>query len=200
MKTEGYQIRDQSKPHFVTFTVVDWIDVFSRKIHKDLIVDSLNYCIENKGLIVFGYVIMTNHIHLILQSENEELSSLIRDFKKFTSKALIQQIQSKEESRRNWMLDLFQKSTQSHSRNKNFQVWKYGNHAEEIYSDKFLWSKLDYIHLNPVRQGIVEKASEYIYSSAKNYVLGEGLVDVSIIDNPIIDPLKKDSFWKSIQW
>ena len=139
MKTEGYQIRDQSKPHFVTFTVVNWVDVFSRKIHKDLIVDSLNYCVQNKGLVIFGYVIMTNHIHLIIQSEKDDLSGLIRDFKKFTSKALIKQILSKNESRRNWMLNLFHESTLSHSRNESYQVWKYGNHAEEIYSDKFLW-------------------------------------------------------------
>ena len=60
------------------------------------------------------------------------------------------------------MLERFKKATETHNRNKNYQFWQYGNHAEEIYSHKFMWSKLDYIHLNPVRSGIVEKASYYI--------------------------------------
>lgn len=63
---EGYIIRDQSAPHFITATVVDWIDVFTRKAYKDCIIDSLEYCIEKKGMVVFGYVIMSNHIHLVV--------------------------------------------------------------------------------------------------------------------------------------
>ena len=200
MKQGGYKIRDQSKPHFMTFTVVNWIDVFSRKDYKDIIVNNLNYCIKNKGLVIYGYVIMSNHIHLIIQSENNNLSGLVRDFKKFTSKALIEHIKTSTESRSTWMLELFRKSAETHSRNKSYQLWRYGNHPEEIYSEKFLWTKLDYIHLNPVRAGIVEKASEFIYSSAKNYVLGDGLVEVSLVDNPIIDTQKHDEFWKSIRW
>ncbi len=82
---EGYIIRDQEKTHFITATVVDWIDVFTRKNYKDVVIDSLNYCIKNKGMILYGYVIMSNHIHLIIQSKNGNLSHLIRDFKKFTT-------------------------------------------------------------------------------------------------------------------
>ncbi len=85
---EGYLIRDQSKLHFITATVVDWVDVFYRKSYKDCIIESLEYCIKNKGMILYGYVIMSNHIHLILQSENGKLSDLIRDFKKFTAKVI----------------------------------------------------------------------------------------------------------------
>lgn len=200
MGNEGYKIRDQSKPHFVTFTIVNWVDVFTRKTYKDLIVQSLNYCIANKGLVVYAYVIMSNHIHLVLQSKEAELSNLIRDFKKFTSKAIIEELKSTQESRRDWVLNIFDKAKTPHSRNQNYQVWKYGNHPEEIYSTKFLWTKLDYIHLNPVRAGIVKRASEYIYSSAKNYVEGEGLVNVNCVDAPIINTQKDDSFWKSIVW
>jgi REP element-mobilizing transposase RayT len=200
MDKRGYKIRDQSKPHFMTFTVVNWIDIFSRKAYEDLIVDNLNYCISNKGLVIHAYVIMSNHVHLIIQSEDKNLSGLVRDFKKFTSKAILEQIHSSTESRSKWMLELFRKSTETHSRNKIHQFWRYGNHPEEIYSTKFLWTKLDYIHLNPVRAGIVEKASEYVYSSAKNYVFNEGVVEVTLADNPIIDTQKDDSFWKSIRW
>lgn len=200
MQTDGYKIRDQSKPHFITLTIVDWIDVFTRKRYKDTIIESFEYCIQHKGMVLMGYVIMSNHIHMIIQSTNDDLSGLIRDFKKFTAKRIIEQIQTEPESRREWMLELFSKATASHGRNKSYQFWRYGNHPEEIYSHKFLWSKLDYIHVNPVRSGIVTKASHYIYSSAINYVEGNGMLQITLADNPVIDIQNNDNFWKSISW
>ena len=167
---EGYIIREQEKAHFITATVADWIDVFTRKNYRDCSIDCLDFCIKNKGMTVYGYVIMSNHIHLIIHSKDGKLSDLIRDFKKFTAKTILEKIQTEPESRRDWMLERFKIATEPHSRNKNYQFWQYGNHAEEIYSEKFMWSKLDYIHLNPVRAGLVVKASDYIYSSASNYV------------------------------
>ena len=151
---EGYVIRDQTLPHFITATVVDWIDVFTRQTYRDIVIESLDYCIKNKGMILYGYVIMSNHIHLILQSQEGERSALVRDFKKFTAKSILEKIQTSPESRREWMLERFQLATKTHSRNKEYQFWQYGNHAEEIYSNEFMWSKLDYIHLNPVRAGL----------------------------------------------
>ena len=182
---EGYIIRDQNKGHYITATVVDWIDVFSRKVYKDCIIESLKYNIKNKKLIVYGFVIMSNHIHLIIQAEDGNLSNILRDFKKFTSSTILKLIQAEPESRKEWMLERFKKATKTHSRNKNYQFWQYGNHAEEIYTEKFLWSKLDYIHLNPVRAGIVHKAEDYIYSSAGNYINGKGLLDITLVDIPV---------------
>ncbi|GAA4952619.1 transposase [Algibacter agarivorans] len=197
---EGYIIRDQEKIHFITSTVVDWIDVFTRKTYKDVVIDCLDFCVKNKGMIIYGYVIMSNHIHLIIQSKDGKLSDLIRDFKKFTAKSILEKIHTEPESRRAWMLERFKKATETHSRNKNYQFWQYGNHAEEIYSEKFMWSKLDYVHLNPVRAGIVEKASHYLYSSASNYVTNQGLLDIELIDNPVIDVLKAASITRFNQY
>ena len=194
---EGYIIRDQSAPHFITTTVVDWIAVFTRQQYKDILISSLDYSIKNKGLIVFAYVIMSNHIHLIVQAKDNNLSDLIRDFKKFTARSILKEIKNSNESRREWMLERFKKATKSHSRNKNYQFWQYGNHPEEVFTEKFLWSKIDYIHLNPVRAGIVENAIDYIYSSASNYVKGEGVLgNIQIADNPVMDVLKPSSFDK----
>lgn len=193
---EGYIIRDQEKIHFITATVVDWIDVFTRKSYKDIVIASLDHCINKKGMVLYGFVIMSNHIHLILQSKEGKLSDLIRDFKKFTFRKILATIQNESESRQEWMLARFKKATETHSRNKNFQFWQYGNHAEEIYSEKFLWSKLDYVHMNPVRAGIVERASHYVYSSATNYVNGGGLLQIEKAANPVIDVLRPSSFIK----
>ena len=197
---EGYIIRDQSKAHFITSTVVDWVDVFSRKAYRDCIIESLDFCIKNKGMILYGYVIMSNHIHLIIQSDNSKLSDLIRDFKKFTAKTILHKIETESESRADWMLKRFEFACKSHSRNEKYQLWQYGNHPEEIFSEKFFWSKLDYIHLNPVRAGIVDKASHYVYSSASNYVNDNGIIKITKVDNPVIDVLKPQSISNIYNW
>ncbi len=193
---EGYIIRDQTLPYYITATVVDWIDIFTMQTYRDSIIESLDYCIKNKGMILYGYVIMSNHIHLIIQSEDGKLSDLIRDFKKFTAKNILDKIQAVPESRKEWMLERFKLAAEKHTRNKNYQFWQYGNHAEEIYSNKFMWSKLDYIHLNPVRAGLVEKASHYIYSSASNYINDSGLLKIEKADNSIINVLDSNAFVK----
>lgn len=193
---EGYVIRDQTLPHYITATIVDWIDIFTRQTYRDSVIESLDYCIKNKGMILYGYVIMSNHIHLIIQSEDGKLSDLIRDFKKFTAKNILDKIQAVPESRKEWMLERFKLAAEKHTRNKNHQFWQYGNHAEEIYSNKFMWSKLDYIHLNPVRAGLVEKALHYIYSSASNYINDSGLLKIEKADNFIINVLDSNAFIK----
>jgi REP element-mobilizing transposase RayT len=197
---EGFIIRDQSKAHFITATVVDWVDVFSRKTYKECVIESLDFCIKNKGMILYGFVIMSNHIHLIIQSENSKLSDLIRDFKKFTAKTILDKIETEPESRADWMLKRFEFACKSHSRNEKYQFWQYGNHPEEIFSEKFFWSKLDYIHLNPVRAGIVAKASHYLYSSASNYVEDSGIIEITKVDNPVIDVMKPQSISTIYDW
>ncbi|MBS7252450.1 REP-associated tyrosine transposase [Flavobacterium branchiicola] len=197
---EGYVIRDQKLPHFITATIVDWVDVFTRQAYRDTVIDCFDYCIKNKGMILYGYVIMSNHIHLIVQSEDGKLSDLIRDFKKFIAKSILDKIQNSPESRREWILDRFRLAAQKHQRNKQYQFWQYGNHAEEIYSSKFMWCKLDYIHLNPVRAGLVAKASDYLYSSAGNYVNNTGLLEIEKVDNPIVNVLDSSSFTKYNQY
>lgn len=77
-------------------------------------------------------------------------------------------------------------------------MWQYGNHSEEIFTLKFMWDKLNYIHLNPMRAGIVEKANHYLYSSTSNYAFGKGLIDVELAENPLIDALGKNAFWNII--
>ncbi|WP_442902339.1 transposase [Flavobacterium sp.] len=147
-------------------------------------------------MVLYSYVIMTNHIHMIVQSKDGMLSDLMRDFKKYTSKTILEKIQNEPESRREWMLERFQWVTKTHSRNKNFQFWQLGNHAEEIYSEKFMWSKIDYIHLNPVRAGLVVKAADYIYSSASNYVYSTGIIKIELVDIPLNSEVNPNSIMK----
>jgi len=175
------------RAYFLTLTIVNWIDVFSRKNHRDAIIQSLKYCQEKKGLIVFAYVIMTNHIHLIANTnEPFHLSDTIRDFKKFTSKRIISQIIDEPESRRDWMLNLMELKTFDRQGNKNHQFWKEGNHAIELFNEKFVWNKINYIHNNPVESGFVKEPQDWLYSSARNYYGLDGILEVECIPQRLI--------------
>jgi putative transposase len=177
----GYQIKEQDKLHFVTLQVVEWVDIFTSQKYRDIIINNLDYCQKNKGLEIFAWVIMSNHIHLLIKSEQEELSNILRDFKSYTSKKIIEEIDLCNESRKDWMLKIFKDAAFKHKRNSEFQFWTHENHAEYIFSNKFLEQKLEYIHTNPVRAGIVEKPEEYKYSSAKDYAGEKGLLEISTI-------------------
>lgn len=169
-------------------TIVEWIDVFSRNIYRDIIIDSLKYCISEKGLNVYAYCIMTNHIHLVVNcNEPFQLKDTIRDFKKFTSKALIKEVSRSGESRREWLLERFRKAANQSAKSKNYKVWQTGNHAIELYNQRFTWVKVNYIHQNPVRAGFVDKAEDWKYSSVSNYLGREQnvLQEVICISPPI---------------
>ncbi|MCW3805456.1 REP-associated tyrosine transposase [Plebeiibacterium marinum] len=178
----GYQIKEQGEPYFVTLQIVNWIDLFSRVDYRNIVIDNLKYCQKEKGLIIYAYVIMSNHIHLILKAKENNLSNVLRDFKSYTSKCLLDRIVNGIESRREWLLMLFKKAAQKHKRNSQYQVFTHENHAVHLYSDKFIDQKLDYIHDNPVRAGIVKEPQDYIYSSAANYADEPSILDVVVID------------------
>lgn len=175
----GYQIKEQSATYFMTFQVVYWIDLFSRQVYRDIIVESLKYCQREKGLEIFAWVIMSNHVHILVRSGTGQLSNTVRDFKKFTSKKIVQCIiEESTESRKEWMLRLFRHAAKRQNIDGIYQVWTHENHAIETTSNVFLESKIEYIHENPVKAGIVRKSQDYIYSSAPVYAGFEGLIDV----------------------
>lgn len=168
--------------YFMTMTVVDWVDVFIRPIYKDIIVNALQYCQQAKGLEIYGWVLMTNHLHLMASARNREItmSDILRDFKKYTSKRIVEAVQAERESRRNWLLYRFEYAGKYAPKNKIYKFWQDGNEAKEIRTPEFYQQKLTYLHDNPVRAGIVEYPDEYLYSSARNYARKPGLIDVII--------------------
>ena len=184
MSEGGYKIRNQEAVHFITFAVVEWVDVFTRKDYRDIVLDSVRHCQDKKGLLLHAWCLMSNHLHLIVSAKENNLSDILRDFKKFTSKPIIKAIQDNEhESRKAWMLELFKKAGEANSRNSEYQFWRQDNQPKELYSSAFVFQKLNYIHNNPVEAGIVDKPEEYLYSSARDYKQTRkcGLLDVVFI-------------------
>jgi REP element-mobilizing transposase RayT len=122
--SEKYKVIDSKAPTFITITVVDWVDLFTRPVYCNILDESLNYCIKEKGLSVHAYVYMTSHIHLIVTAFDGELQNIIRDFKKFISKKLIEAIRQHPESRREWLLQKFNFEAQKTGRAKNLNYGK----------------------------------------------------------------------------
>ncbi len=169
--------------YFVTITTVGWIDVFTRLNQRQNIIKALQYCQENKGLEIYAYCIMSSHIHLLCKATNDFiLSDIMRDFKKFTSKKIIQIINDEPESRREWMLDYFKKASVHFKKEQQYKVWQNGYHAEHIFSNKFIKQKVNYIHLNPVKEKIVTLPEDYYFSSARNYASLENELEVILLD------------------
>jgi REP element-mobilizing transposase RayT len=181
MMEGGYKIRNQAAIHFITFAVVEWVDVFSRKEYRDIVLDSIRFCQQEKGLLLHCWCIISNHLHLVISTRNENLSDVLRDFKKYTSKQIIKAIsKNKQESRREWMLEIFRREGAKNSRNTRFQFWRQDNRPMELYSGKFIIQKMNYVHNNPVEAGIVVNPEYYLYSSAKDYFYSKkcGLLDL----------------------
>ena len=172
-------------PHFVTFSVVGWVVVFSREYYKEIIVDSLKYCQENKGLVLHAWVIMSNHVHLIISSSSNKIENLVRDIKKFSSKQIIKAIQEHPaESRKEWMLNIFNYAGKQNNNNKDFQFWKQDYHPIELNTHEIMQQRLNYLHENPVKSGLVWEAWNYKYSSAIDYNTNEnGLLKLSFCNS-----------------
>ncbi len=167
---------------FITFTTTAWIDVFTKPVYKDIMVESLRFCQSKKGLLLYAWCLMSNHIHMIAGAdEGIARNDIVRDMKKFTSQEISKAIKYSHESRKEWMLNLMHFRGQCHPKKIENKVWKDNFDCFELYTNEMIDQKMNYIHDNPVRAQIVDEAHHYIYSSARNYSGMIGLLDVILI-------------------
>ncbi|MCY7409747.1 MAG: transposase [Chitinophagales bacterium] len=178
----AHQFHNSYGVHFVTCTTVQWVDVFTRSRYSDIVVESLNHCIKQKGLNLNAWVIMTNHLHLIISRNGEHTpSDIMKDFKKYTSTQIIQSIQLEPESRQSWMTWIFASAGKENANNRNYQFWQQENHPVELFTPEFALQKINYLHLNPVRAGFVSKPEDWMYSSAQDYAGEKGKIPISFL-------------------
>lgn len=180
MSSENYFIKDQQSTYFLTFTVHGWIDVFSRSIYRMDIVDSLNYCVKEKGLTIYAWCLMSNHLHLVCRAE-DNLSAIVRDFKKFTTKVIIKRIKTEPESRRDWMLYQFVYAGKFDKRITTYSLWQSTSHPIVCDDTTIFEQKVNYTHQNPVRAMIVANAEDYLFSSAIDYSGLKGYVAIELV-------------------
>lgn len=181
---EGYYVRGSNDRYFMTFQVVGWVDVFTRQRYRDIVLNSFKYCREHKGLELNAYVIMSNHIHVIITAkQGSKVSDVVRDMKAHQARQILRCIQEEPESRREWMLSMFKFVASGHDKNEKYQFWTHENHPILLdpMRPEMLHQRIHYIHQNPVRAGIVAHADEYLYSSALNYADKVGLIEVDVL-------------------
>lgn len=177
-----YRMHDPGGVYFISFATINWIDVFVREDYFSIIVESLNHCIENKGMTVYAYCIMPSHVHMIFRDKNDEPSKLLQQLKTHTSKKIRKAIEDNpQESRKEWILWMMKRAG-SKTKEGLFQLWQHHNQPIELWSNSVFSQKLDYIHNNPVASGFVSNPGDWKYSSAINYEGKKGLVKVEIYE------------------
>lgn len=135
--SRNYKFHDQEKPYFISFATAYWIDIFVRPNYKDILVESINYCIKEKGLLVYAWIIITSHVHMIIGTKKEKMQDIIRDLKKFTSKAIIKAIQENPtESRKEWLLWMLESAGKKNGNNTKYQFWQQHNKPIELYDNR----------------------------------------------------------------
>jgi len=179
-----FRIHDQTELYFVTFTVVNWIDVFIRDWYREVMVKSIRFCQDNKGLQVYAWVIMTSHVHMIIGTEGKmKLEDIIRDMKRHTSVEMKKILEDNSfESRKEWMLWMFSRAGRKNTNNIDYQFWIQDNHPIQLSTQEMILQRLNYIHNNPVEAGFVTEPQHWKWSSAHDYVGGnQGMIDVIIL-------------------
>ena len=166
-----------NQPHFITCTVVNWIPLFSKVELAKIILDSLRFLQRQQRLRLYAYVMMENHLHLLASAAS--LSKEIGDFKSFTARSIIDLLKANQA---NYILEQLKFYKLKHKKDQEYQVWQEGFHPQVILSEEMFRQKLDYIHNNPIRRGYVDDPAHWRYSSYRNYMGLEGLLEIELID------------------
>ncbi|MBP9096728.1 MAG: transposase [Ignavibacteria bacterium] len=154
-----YKILNEEGIHFITSTIVDWIEIFTNEDYFKILIESINYSISEKNLKVFAYVLMKNHFHIICKAE--QLSNVIRSIKSYSAKIIIEKL---EEDKRYDLLEKFKLKNDN-----RYQIWQEGFHPKEIINNEEFKQKIEYIHNNPVNENYCVSPTDWKYSSANFY-------------------------------
>ena len=157
----------------MTCTIVEWLKVFSTPSCVQIIFDALNYARKNQGLQILGYVIMPHHLHIIARAPN--LSKVMQSFKSITAKRIIEELKKLGKEHLLLALEDFKRA---HKIESTSQVWQEGNHPQELTNEHMIRQKLDYMHMNPVRAGLVARPEDWPYSSVLNYLGLEAPIEI----------------------
>ncbi len=164
-------LESEAQTYFVTTTVMNFDSIFaSGEQYYFILRDSLSYVIAEHHASLLAYVFMPNHLHLVLHlPQGERLSDMMRDFKKFTSTKIRQQLESDGHT-------TIVERLRSYAEGKKKQIFKLWMERFDdvvLFTEKMLRTKIEYIHNNPVKKGFVEKAEDWKFSSARNYMYND---------------------------
>ncbi|MGR3178109.1 MAG: REP-associated tyrosine transposase [Candidatus Anammoxibacter sp.] len=168
-----YSINDSNAIYFCTDTIISFAFVFVEREFFEIIIDSFKFCQKEKGLKIHAFVIMPNHIHTVISANHKNLSGVLRDYKQFTSRKITETLR---QYGRRQLLTLFQSAAENTKGGNHFKVWQSGSHPKLMDYDQKLFQKIEYVHNNPVRKGYVDKSENWLYSSARNYIVRDNSI------------------------
>ena len=152
---------------FITITNLNWLPILQNNYHKQIIIEGLSNRVNKKQVTIYGFVLMPNHMHLIWQLHDNIIKEHFqRDFLKFTARSILQFMRMQE--------DPLLESLKVSAPDRQYQVWERNSLSIDIYSEKVLLQKLNYIHNNPVhpKWRLSDFPENYKYSSASFYETG----------------------------
>jgi len=173
MGRSRYKIYEPTHPHFVTCTILHWLPIFTRKESVQIILDCLKFLQEKDELKLYAYVVLENHLHMVVQSNDLEKS--MKSFKQYTAKALLKLLKTENVKT---ILEQLQFYKKAHHKATDYQVWEEGYQPKLMQTDEMMISKIKYIHENPVKRGYVDEEVHWRYSSARDYMGIDGLIDI----------------------
>lgn len=161
-------------PYFITTSTINWIPLFSNPDIAHIVIESLGFLCKKEKFVLFAYVLMENHLHLI--AADPQLSQQIAYFKSYTARKSIDTFLANGNQ---FMLEQLRRNKLAHRYDRTYQFWQQGYYPQRLQTEAMFQQKLDYIHFNPVRRGYIDKPEHWRYSSARNYAGLDGLVPVS---------------------
>lgn len=167
-----YRIYDATAPYFLTCTIVQWLPLFAQPANVQILFNSLRFLQTEGRLVLYGYVVMENHCHLL--AAGSALGQAVASFKSFTAARMLERMAARNSP----VLDLLAFHKLRHKRGREHQVWQEGSHPEQVQGEEMMRQKLEYMHQNPVVRGYVDDPLHWRYSSARNYAGLAGLLDV----------------------
>ncbi len=168
MSRRGRKKLTEENFFFVTTTIVNFAKVFADELCCDALINNIKHYQKKYEFVILAYVIMPTHFHWIVKTDNSKgiISDIMRDIKKYSAWDILEIIEKKEKQE---VLNIFTANAEEYPTHKR-KLWMHRFDDEVIRNNKMFWVKLKYIHNNPVKAGIVSKAEEYKYSSARNYI------------------------------
>ncbi len=160
-----YKILENNLPHFITSTIINWINIFKSSEYFSIILDNFRFYQKKYEMDVIAFVIMPDHFHAICNCL--DLQKAIQYIKSYSAKKILEQLNYDSEKD---ILKMLSSGKSKYKTRSNYQVWQEGFHPKLIRTSKMLEQKIEYIHYNPVRRGLVEKPEDWEYSSAGFYI------------------------------
>ncbi|MEX2603049.1 MAG: transposase [Gracilimonas sp.] len=176
MGRSRYKQHEPWYPYFISSSFVHGLPLFSKPEIVQIVIDLLKFHQHQKGLKIFSYCIMENHVNLIV--EHDDLKTCMQSIKSYSAKQILEFLKA---ANNQLYLKQLKFSKQQGKKESKYQVWQEGYHPKQISTQKMLEQKVQYIHYNPVKRGYVDLAEDWRYSSARNFLGKEGLLEIDRI-------------------